>query len=62
MMRKDGVAGTGVNEETPTGKLVRDVNQRARGDGVEAPLDTQFPQLQGDSHFWLCPPPPKKKY
>jgi hypothetical protein len=50
-MRKDGKTGSGVDQETPTCQLVPDLDQWARGDGVEVSLGTQFPQVQGASHF-----------
>jgi hypothetical protein len=56
LVREDGVAGAGVDEETPVRQLVHNVDQGAGGDGVEAPPELQFPQLQGWSQFLALSP------
>ena len=58
-MRKNAVGGAGINQKTPLGELVCDVNQLAGGNGVDKTPDTSFPcQPQGDTQLRALSPGP----
>jgi len=56
-MREDAECGPSVDQKTPFGDVVVDVDEIAGGDGVERPPDNQFPcQEQGASQLRALSP------